>query len=60
MSIQFTSGNIQVSRMIGQDYEEGYNYDIAVGKKRSPKFIIGFDFLALSAAYRLTVQNARP
>ena len=60
MSIQFRSENKQVIRVIDQDYEEGYQYDIAVGKKRSPKFIIGFDFLALSAAYRLTVQNARP
>ena len=46
--------------MIDQDYDEGYRKDIAIGKKRSPKFIIGFDFLALSAAYRLTVQNAQP
>ena len=60
MSIQFRSEKKQVSWVIDQDYEEGYHYDIAVGKKRSPKFIIGFDLLALSAAYRLTVQNARP
>ena len=46
--------------MIDQDYDEGYRNDIAVGAKRSPKFILGFGLLALSAGYRLTVQNARP
>ena len=60
MSIQFRSGNKQVSPVIDQDYDEGYRNDIAVGEKLSPKFKIGFVLLALSAAFRLTVQNARP
>jgi hypothetical protein len=34
--------------VIDQDYDEGYHDDIAVGKKRSPKFIIGFGLLAMS------------
>ena len=48
--------------MIDQEYDEGYHDDIPVREKRSPKFIIGFGLLLMSAvgftvAANITIGN---
>ena len=48
--------------MVEQEYDEGYHDDIPVREKRSPKFILGFGMIALSAvgftvAASITIGN---